>query len=386
MDLRENNFHFLLLSRALRSVSLSFATVASPLVLYYSGLSPVLVGVVLAISLAFTAALSIALGLLGDYRGYRKSLFVSDLVSGLGCLLIGLGNLWLTTLIGVVLAGLSGGAGAPRGAFSPGTTALVSVNWKEERERVARLGLLISVASISSILGNLLFTLVSSLSDELTFMRLTYLFSSALLFLSAFLVLKVEEKGKAVKKSKVITRKSASYLLRVVASNAVNGFGIGLSVPILPLWLKLVGHLTDQEIGTAFTLSSVLSAVGSLTAPRVKGDPVLIGGLTRSLGGVLLILTALFPNLALSLVSLRGFVIGVGAPNRSTANIRGYSEEDYGAASSLQGIATRLTQTSSTLSGYLMEVSPELPLGVGGSLQAIAGIVYVILLRKSVTS
>ena len=382
MDIRENNFHFLMLSRAFRSVSLSFASVASPLVLYYSGLSPIIVGVVLAITLVFTAVLSVTLGILGDYRGYRKALFASDFVSGLGCLLIGTSNSWLVVSLGVVLAGLSGGAGAPRGAFSPGTTALVSVNWREERERVARLGLLISVASVSSILGNTLFTLVSSLGNELTLLRYAYLFSSALLFLSAALVLKVEERGKAAKKEKVITRSSASYLLRVVASNAVNGFGTGLSVPILPLWLKLVGHLTDEEIGIVFTISSFLSAFGSLVAPKVKGDPVVIGGLSRSLGGVLLVLAAVFPSLSPIFVALRGLVIGVGAPNRSTANIRGYREEDYGTASSLQGIATRLSQTSTTLSGYLMEVAPELPLGIGGSLQVLAGVMYVALLRK----
>jgi len=385
VSLREENFHFLLISRALRSLSLSFATVASPLLLYYLGLAPFMVGIVLAGALAFTAILSIALGVLGDYKGYRISLFVSDLVSGIGCTLIGLASSQVMASLGVILAGLSGGAGAPRGAFSPGTTALVSTNWRDERERVKRLGLLISIASASSILGNSLFALVSSLDNELNYVRHTYLFSAALLFVSAFLVLQVKERRKSAKKERVLSRRSASYLVKVVASNAVNGLGVGLSVPILPLWLKLVGYLSDQEIGLAFTLSSILSAVGSLLASKVKGDPVVIGGLSRSLSGLLLLITALFPGVSLVSVPLRGLAIGIGAPNRSTANIRGYSEEDYGTASSLQGIATRLSQTSTTFSGYLMEVSPELPLGIGGSLQVIAGIIYVALLKRSET-
>ncbi|TRM86637.1 MFS transporter, partial [Sulfolobus sp. A20-N-G8] len=67
-------------------------------------------------------------------------------------------------------------------------------------------------------------------------------------------------------------------------------------------------------------------------------------------------------------------------------NVRGVSAEDFGTASSIQGIATRLSQMSSGLSGYLLEYALPLPLEVGGVLQAIGGYVYMKLLSTTKSS
>ncbi len=79
---------------------------------------------------------------------------------------------------------------------------------------------------------------------------------------------------------------------------------------------------------------------------------------------------------------IRGFNAGVGMPNRTAVNVRGVSEEDFGTASSLQGVATRLSQMSSGLSGYLLEESFALPLEVGGVAQMIGGVIYFALLKE----
>jgi len=68
------------------------------------------------------------------------------------------------------------------------------------------------------------------------------------------------------------------------------------------------------------------------------------------------------------LYALRGFNAGIGAPNRTAVNVRGISEEDYGAATSLQGVSTRLSQLTIGASGYFMDVWLPLPEILGGGL------------------
>ncbi len=78
---------------------------------------------------------------------------------------------------------------------------------------------------------------------------------------------------------------------------------------------------------------------------------------------------------------IRAFVAGSGSPNRSTVTVKGIGNEDYGTATSLQGIATRVSQLSSGASGYLLDYALPLPLEVGGVLQLISGALYKILLK-----
>ncbi|MCL4332624.1 MAG: MFS transporter, partial [Candidatus Thermoplasmatota archaeon] len=70
------------------------------------------------------------------------------------------------------------------------------------------------------------------------------------------------------------------------------------------------------------------------------------------------IVIALVPVLpvAYSLYAIRMGVAGVGTPMRSAISVRGVGNEDYGTASSMQGVATRASQTTSGLSGYLMDL------------------------------
>jgi hypothetical protein len=62
--------------------------------------------------------------------------------------------------------------------------------------------------------------------------------------------------------------------------------------------------------------------------------------------------------------------------------MKGISTEDFGAASSIQGIASRASQATAGASGYLMEIYLPMPLIIGGLLQAISGWVYLRMLRQ----
>ncbi|BDC17950.1 hypothetical protein HS5_08400 [Acidianus sp. HS-5] len=214
-----------------------------------------------------------------------------------------------------------------------------------------------------------------------------FLVSSIFLVLSfAFLLLVKENRKERAKTSRIMRKTSLKYVSKVIISNSIGAVGIGMSIPLLSLWLSLYYHATDPEIGEIFTLNYVFTSLGSFLATRIKANILSLASITRVMNGVFLIAMALSPYLYLAgaLYILRGFNAGFGAPNRTAVNIRGISPEDYGTASSFQALATRFSQMSSSVGGYLMELDLPLPLEVGGILQAISGGVYLRLFKKEI--
>ena len=87
------------------------------------------------------------------------------------------------------------------------------------------------------------------------------------------------------------------------------------------------------------------------------------------------------PVLASAFFVLRGVVASFGSPARSTVMVRGVDVEDYGTATSVQGIATRASQMTAGTSGYLMDIALPAPLIIGGVLQAASGFAYKKLIK-----
>ncbi|BCU66742.1 MFS transporter [Sulfolobales archaeon HS-7] len=381
----DRGFFNLLLSRILRSVGLIYASLASPLYLSALGLNPAVIGVIFFGVIGFTAGLSLLLGYLGDRFGYKKSLIIGDLFPLIGLIMLGLASKINLIIPALIITGISGNAGAARGAFSPGLTALVVSNWKDEKERVSRMGTLFSAAGFAGVGGSLMISAIKFIPlPTVTSYRILFEVSAVLLAFSVANLVYVKEEKREKKTTKFITRSSANYISRVIISNAVTGFGLGLSIPLLTLWFKVFYHASPFDIGIIFTSGSICSALGSLVATRIKGNPLKLAYITRIVNGVLLVAMGLSPYMVLAgaLYSIRAINAGIGLPNRNVTNIRGVSAEDYGSASSLQGVVTRVSQMSSGISGYLLEDFPGLPLELGGLLQALGGYLYMYLLSK----
>ncbi|BBG24283.1 MFS transporter [Sulfuracidifex tepidarius] len=381
----EMGFRWLVFSRIMRSIGIIFITLSSSLYLSLIHVSVVIIGVVFLGVVGFSSLLSITLGLIGDRYGYKKSLIIGDSISTLGAFIFSLSSNFYLIAASLIVAGIGGAAGGMRGVYSPGLSALVVSNWPDERERVKKMGILTSSASLASIIGSSMLIIHNYLPfSNVENYRILFLVSSFFLLSSLLSILKVEEKARPRKTSKVMTRSSFSYVYKVMVTNALAGFGIGLAIPLLPLWFKIRYGVDSSEIGIVFTLSYLFTSVGSFLATRIHLDILKIASFTRTMNGIFLILMAISPWFALAsaLYLVRGMNAGIGAPNRVAINVRGVRSEDFGAASSIEGIATRGAQMSSGLSGELMEMSTFYPLFLGGVIQAISGILYLTLLRK----
>ncbi len=117
---------------------------------------------------------------------------------------------------------------------------------------------------------------------------------------------------------------------------------------------------------------------------RKKNKVVYFGSITRMMQGLLLIIMAIMPSFILSgiVYSIRSFFAGFGQPIRTAINVRGIKEGDYGTATSIQGIAGRISQSTSGAAGYLMDIYVPLPLILGGMIQAFGGYVYYKIFRS----
>ncbi|ADX86545.1 MFS transporter [Saccharolobus islandicus] len=378
-------YTFLLLSRVLRSVGIIYITLSSSLYLSAIGVKPEIIGIIFLGAIGFSSGLNLALGMIGDRTGYKKVLIFVEILASIASILLALSINQILIFAALIIGGVGGAAGGIRGVFSPGLTALVASNWNDEKERIRRLSFLMSASSLSGIGGSILLSLRSYISNSVDGYRMLYFISFVLLLASAISLLFCKEVTRPKKTSKVMKKSSMKFISKVVVSNSITGFGLGIAIPLLPLWYNLAFHANSFEIGLIFTISYLTTAIGSLLSNKIRFDPLKVASITRILNGVFLIAMALSPwlPLAAGLYIARGLNAGVGAPNRSAVNVRGVSAEDFGTASSFQGLATRLSQMSSAISGYLLDVSYSLPLEIGGLLQTVGGYLYMKLLATS---
>ena len=389
---------FLLVSRAARSTALIFANLSIPLYLLAIHYDIVTIGIIYIFVALATTGVSLFIGFLGDRIGFRKAMILGE-IPALFLTLV----LFVTTnhdliIVGIVLSGSAGAAGGLRGAFSPGINAFIATNWPDTSERVRRMALITSIASAFSIAGSLLlyaYDFIERFYGEIGTFRLLYFICFILIIISFVSLFLLKERKVEKKTNRVMNKESSLYTLRVLAANAINGSGLGLSIVLLPAWFELRYGIDTSQVGLVFLISYLGTSLGSFIASRMKREMSMVksrtlrtASSTRVIQGLLMAVVAISPFLPLAAVvyAVRSFVAGVGAPNRTTVNVSGISSGDYGAATSLQGVSSRVSQSFSGLSGYLMDVSLPLPLVAGGILQSVSGVVYYKLLKHKNSS
>ncbi len=402
-------FQFLVYSRAFRSVALIFMTLSSPLYLALLGISIAHIGLVYVGVMAFTALLTVSLGVLGDRVGYRKSLLIGEIPPLAGAAILALSSNIGLVIIAVIVAGISGLAGGLRGAFSPGMTALVASNYPDRQVRIRKLGALIVTASVCSVIGAVLLLTQSYLLSYLGAIgafRALFAVAAALLLLSFASILFVEEAARPRKSTRVMKPESFRHMIRISSLNAINGAGLGVAMPLLPLMFAIAFHLAQQTtalyIGMIYIPSYVATAAGSHLSNRRSAsiDALKTASKVRMTTGLMLGALAIVfavqyydsSPYAMALLATaaivfaaRSFVAGFGSSSVSAMSVMNINGEDYGTATSMQGLAGNLSQVSSGISGYLVELALPAPLVVGAVLQVLNGALYGKLFRKDGT-
>jgi MFS family permease len=381
----ERTFKFFLVSRASRSVALIFVTLSLPLYLFALHYNIISIGIIYFVIMAFNAGLSVLLGALGDRVGYKKSLIIGEVFPLIALILLAISVNFFAIIIAAIIGGIAGAAGGMRGTFSPGSTALIVSNWKDNNERVKKLADTTYVGSAFAIFGSLMLYLKVFLINSVGIIgsfRVLFGFSAFMILISLIALLFVAEAKRPKKMTRVMKKESIRYSIKVILANSFNGFGLGMALPLLPLWFELRFGVNSSLIGVIYTISYAATAIAAFAASKKAYSPkfstLFTASYTRVLQGVMLIIIAFSPLFILSsfFFTIRSFIAGFGSPSRSAVNMHGVNSQDYGTASSVMGLANRLAQTSSGLSGYLMDISLPFPVLFGGILQTVGGFIY----------
>jgi MFS family permease len=384
------SFKYLIISRATRSSALIFVTLALPLYLHFLHFSVIFIGLLYVPITLFNVFLTLILGRLGDKIGYSRILFIGEIFPVAGMLLITVSTNIYFIATGAIIAGITGGAGGMRGAFSPGMTAFVANNYGAENNRVGRLSLLLATASAFSIFGGIFlssYVYIENIIGVIMFYRTFFFVSFILVFASLISLSRLKEYRRPKKTTRVMKKQSFGFLLRVILPNSINAAAIGISMPLLPLLFELKYHVDPSMIGYTYTVGYAVTAIGSYVSGKyINGmfDSLKIASIAHVLQGALFIIIAFTPFFFLASVIYVGRmgIAGIGSPMRGAINVRGIDKEDYGTSTAIQGVSGRASQLTSGASGYLMDLNFAFPLLIGGSLQAIGGVLYYTMIKS----
>jgi len=372
----------LLLTRAIRGLADGLVSVALAAYLTDLGFGPFAVGAIVTGTLLGSAAVTLAVGLLG-YRLSRKRIL--------------LGATALMTLTGFGFAGFTSFwplmVGAVAGTLNP-SSGDVSVFLPTEQAALAHTAAgparTLSFAwynlagSLAGALGALASGVPALLASHwrvslLIAERGVFVFYSlcavacALVYRTLTPALEVP----AEKQPRNALAESRRVVLRLAALFSLDSFGGGFVVQsLLVLWLYRRFHLDERTAAAVFFVAGTLSAFSQILSPRVAARIGLIRTMvyTHLPANIFLILAGLMPTASLSILFLllRMAVSQMDVPARQAYVMAVVPPEERTAASSVTNVPRSLAAGLAPLiSGMLLEKTTfGWPLVIGGALKA----------------
>jgi len=383
-------------TRIVRLFCYGFLSVVLALYLAAAGLSEKQIGLLLTLTLAGDAVISLWLTTSADRFGRRRTLLVGAL------LMIGAGVVFIFTRNPIALAiaaviGVISPSGNEIGPFlSVEQAALTQLLPGEERTRTfAWYALAGSLATATGALagGWLARGLQASGFSVLDSYRLVLAgYALGGLILAGFFLLlsgavEVGPADKAAAQLVLGLHRSRSVVMRLSALFAMDAFAGALLVQsMMAYWFHIKYGVDSGVLGSIFFGANIMAGVSALLAARIAKRFGLINTLvfTHIPSNILLILVPLMPSLPLAIgVLLARFSISqMDVPTRQSYTMAVVAPDERSAASGVTTIARSVgAAVSPSLSGLLMAV-PVLfsaPFFLSGGLK----IVYDLLLFKS---
>ncbi len=383
----ERDILFILISRIFRSLPLGYMAFLVPLYLHYIGFSPSLIGVYFLIATISISFYLIIGGFLGDAYGKRNILVLFSFLFSLNFAIFAFSYnpyiIFITSLLGVGVGsggGVGGGAGG--GPFNPLQTSLIAqFTKKEERTKVYSYNF--AASTISAFVGSLIADYVSRTKAPYhTLFLLGLLFAIASLTFTC-LINKDHGAGKIK-----IPKNSYSSISKISIAGSLGSLGLGMIMPLIPLWFKLDFHATEFQISFLYTISYALVGISFVFASRIEK---MLGRVTaiaimRGLSSIILILMAFIPIFIIVeiLFLLRSIMYTVTIPMRQSLSMDVFSETERATGVSITGLARRLPYGAGSLfSGILLGLGMFISaLFLGGIISILDPLLYYIFFRK----
>lgn len=370
----------LLRSRGLRAIGDGFVSVLLPVHLLALGFGPLQIGVLTTAMLLGSAALTLAVGLLG-YRLPRRQLLlrVSLLMIGTGLGFAIARDFWPVLAVGLV--GTLNPSSGDVSVFLPTEQALLPET-VPDTERTALFARYSLIGSLLVALGALA-AAVPALVAGATGWQLSTLVNAMFVvyaFLGILVLLSYRSLSPAIdvpERPVTPLRESRGIVFRLAALFSLDSFASGLVIQsLLALWLLTRFSLPVTTTSLIFFWSGLLAAVSALASVRLARRIGLINTavFTHLPANLFLIAAPFMPTveLAVAMLLLRSLLAQMDVPVRNSYVAAVVRPAERPAAASITTVPKSLASAlGPLLSGYLFALSPfGWPLVLAGSLKA----------------
>ena len=387
------DLRIVIVARVLMSSSRALAGVITPVYLVLIGFSALELGALALVVGVATALLTTVIGLMSDRLGRKPFLIAVPLVAAAAAVAFTLTRSPLVLFAAAAAGSFGRGAGAGAGMvgpYQPAEQAFVT-EITPARERNTAFGRLAAASSLGALLGAPLAILAGhgnpTGAAATEAFRGPFLACAALAAAAGLLALALHEPPRpepAVGHGRWFhwPRRSWPLLLRLWATNSVNGLAVGMFGPFITYWFFTRFGVTAGQIGLLYAVINAVSVVSTLGAAPLARRWGLVRTVTlvRVTQALLLVPLVLAPTFLLAGAVYLGrmMVARIGMPLRQSYVLAMADPQERAAVGALSNVPSQATMSVAPLAaGYLFdEVSLSLPFVLGGMLQLTSALLY----------
>lgn len=399
MGRANRNLTVIVVARLFMSTSRALAGVLMPVYLALIGFSAFQLGeLALAVGLA-TAVLSTAIGLTSDRTGRKPFLIVVPLLAAMAGVVFAISRNPVVLVVAASIGSFGRGAGASAGMvgpYQPAELALVTETTPPARRNIA-FGRLAFSSSIGAFAGGLLALLAGHVTTggaaATAAFRLPFLVTALAATAAGILAFALVEPDRpplaaGASRRPRLPRRSMPLLLRLWATNSVNGLAIGMFGPFVTYWFFRRYGVGPGQIGVLFAVINAATAVSTLSAAGFARRWGLVRTvvIVRVVQAVLLVPMVLAPSFVLAgaVYLVRMIVQRIGMPLRQSYVLAMADPGERAAVGALSNLPSQAAMSVAPIAaGYLFdEVSLTLPFLIAGALQFVNAGMYWAFFRR----
>ncbi len=407
-DWMTRDVSLVIFARLAMSSMRALAGIVVPIYLALIGFNAVGLGLLFVVVAITSAVLSSLVGLLSDRIGRKPFLIALPLFAALAALVFALTRNTALLFVFAALGSFGRGAGAGAGMigpYQPAEQALLA-DAAPPRARNDVFGRVAFFSSLGALVGagplatlpDLLPSLRMGGADGLAGYRVAFVVMSALAALAALIVLPIHEAkptpaphasrpaGQTAPRSwnplRSVSATSWPILLRLWATNSVNGLAIGFFGPFITYWFYRRYGAGPATIGALYTIINLAALASNLYAPRLAARLGLVRAITwgRVLQALLMIPMVLAPTfwLAGAIYLLRMQAQRIALPLRQSYVMAVVPPAERGTVGALSNLPMQVTSAvSPALAGYIFaNLSLTLPFEIGAALQGLNAFLF----------
>lgn len=410
------DMRLLLAARAFMSAGRALAGIIVPIYLALIGYSALTLGTLFVVVAITSAVLSGITGLLSDRFGRKPFIVILPWFAALAAFVFAFSHVEAILFVFAALGSFGRGAGAGAGMigpYQPAEQAFLADN-VPARHRNTLFGWIAFASSLGALIGTGPLTVLpialASIGllhlQGLASYQLEFLIMAGMALIAGLLAVPLTETRrtppKAAQSSSAtlkrihaprlprlnISSQSWAILLRLWATNSVNGLAVGFFGPFITYWLFRRYGAGPEAIGLLFSLINLAAMVSNLWAARFAKRLGLVRAIvvSRTFQAVLIIPMVLAPTfwLAGAFYLVRMMAQRMGLPLRQSYVMGVLPPEERGTVGALANLPSQITSAMSpALAGYLFDsVSLALPFEIGAILQGLNVIMFFLFFRK----